>query len=344
MHRQKLFAEKVDPVLVKTQNDNLNPKLNKNIRQIVYSLDPSNASADIDELRKLFNMQVIQKDFIGLDKKDAPRFTIDDLTPFKTLQAFGNDITIKTNEFNPRYLLNSNRVDQSYLIYGTENENNNKNHTMVKADDPLLSATSKEPNSRRISLINLKSDFEKGCAVNIKKPEIQKHPSHYRPYSLLAKKTEMNTKQYSKAKINIGINYQAYIPEFLAKKFTEFEVDKPQTCIWNPECLADNRLLENYCSLLKSRIFNNPVQNEEVGLKMLNEANGEVHLAISNFFNGKNKIKNEDRWTKHEFEYFFYFLKNKGKKFDIMSKNIGTKSTFECVQMYYLVKKSLLKK
>lgn len=342
LHRRKSFSETEDSVFMKTQHDNPNPKLNKNIRQIVYSLNSSNTSSD--ELKKIFNMQVIQKDLVGQDKKDSTQFLTDDLPTFRTAQTFGNETTIKSNEFTARQLLNSNKIDQSYLIYGSENENNTRNQTMVKADDPFLSATSKDLNSRKISLFSFKSNsFQKNCTFNVKTPETLKHQFHYRPYSILMKNSEPNVKKYSKAKINMGINYQANIPDLLIKKITEFEVDKVQMCLWNPGCLPDHDLLENYCSLLKSRIFNNSVNNEEVGLKILNDANGEVHLAISNCLNEKNKTKHEDRWTKHEFEYFFYFLKNKGKKFDIMAKNIGTKTTFECVQMYYLIKKNLLK-
>lgn len=339
LHGRKSFSEKTDPVLVKTQLGNLNPKLNRTIRQFVYSLDPVNAPSDIDELKKIFNMQVIQKDLIELNKNDSPKFMINDLTSFKTLQNFGNDTTIKTDE------LNGNKVDQSYIIYGSENDNNSKNNVMVKMNDPLLSATSKELNGRRISLISLKTDLERSFTFNVKKDESVKNLTHYRPYPMLIKKSESIVKLYSKAKINIGINYQANVPELLIKSFAGIvDVTESQICLWNPEFLPDDYLLEKYCRLLKTRIFNCSTKSEEVGLKILNDANGKVHLAISNCLLDKNKTKNENRWTKHEFEYFYYFLKNKGKKFDVMSKNIGTKSTSECIQMYYLLKKNLLKK
>lgn len=344
LHGRKSFSEKTDLALVKPQQGNLNPKLNKTIRQFVYSIDPVNSSADMDELKKIFNMQVIHKDSTELIKKDFPKLTINDLTSIKTLQTLGNDTALKKDESKAKYLSNSNIVDQSYIIYGSDYENSGKNNAMVKMNDPLLSATSKELNARRISLISLKSDIEKSFPCNLKKDESVKHLTHYRPYPMLIKKSETNFKLYSKGKINIGINYQAHVPELLIKKFPDIEESETQTCLWNPELLSDDYLLEKYCSLLKTKIFNSSVKSEEVGLKILSDANGKIHLAISNCLHDKSRCKNEDRWTKHEFEYFYYFLKNKGKKFDIMSRNIGTKSTFECIQMYYLVKKNLLKK
>lgn len=314
------FSDKPS-VIVKTQLEHFNPKINESIKKFVYAFDTVNAQADINDFKRIINLQVVRDESIQTNQEEISK-----------CKSYKNDHA----ELNIESSKNKIKLNRSYILLSS---NNCKNDESV-ISDPLLSAKPHDLNSKCMSsILNSKSEES---ADSILEEDLKCVP-YYRPYPMFLKKSKMiKWDSYKRARINIGTMHQANVPELLFKQSENTEISDSQNCLWNPKLLPNEYLLENYCTLLKTNVFRSFIKSEEEGLKLLNDVNGKVHIAISNCLKEQNFVTNEDNWTKNEFEYFYFYLQNKGKKFDIISKHIGTKSTFQCIQMYYLLKKNTL--
>uniref|UniRef100_A0A336MMU0 CSON003061 protein n=1 Tax=Culicoides sonorensis TaxID=179676 RepID=A0A336MMU0_CULSO len=315
-------------MMLKNDNNLKRQKMNKSIRQFVY---PICGTSNIEQFKKMLNFQVIQKDLIKLRAEEPHQLIIKQLTSDKSRSTKNKDIIIETNQ----QLLNFS-CSKKDLYNASEEKTITENSPMVKLSDPLLSETSKttESNQKYVYKIKL-NDQRKGYADK---------SGHYRPYPILTKETRSSKSNlYFNAKINIGANYQIDVPDIVLTKYQHFDTNDTSVCLWNP-CLLSKEVVNQYCTFIQSDVFNAFFKNEENGLKLLYENNGLIHLAISQMLHQKKLAQPKDIWKKDEFEIFINFLRKKGKKFDSMSKCIKTKSVFECIQLYYLVKKAIFKK
>lgn len=140
---------------------------------------------------------------------------------------------------------------------------------------------------------------------------------------------------FEKPRVNIGSDYQATLPN----PFCKYEIESYQdTLLWKPEVQEDDRQLDRFIDLAKSSAVTMGLHSIESALKVLLEAEGEIHVAVLKLLQNPENDQ-DNRWTQSELEQFLHGLENYGKDFTRISQNILTKSAGECVQLYYFWKK-----
>ncbi|XP_061387051.1 homeobox protein 5-like [Musca vetustissima] len=139
------------------------------------------------------------------------------------------------------------------------------------------------------------------------------------------------------SKVNLGSAYQASIPAFIANN-TEIEETVAAELMWNPDCQRDEKILMRFIDLSKSSAVPLGSHTEEVALQTLLQAQGNTATAVLNLLQTQSNSF-QMKWSSQELECFLKGLEKHGKEFSKISKELGTKSTGECVQMYYFWKK-----
>ncbi|XP_061397062.1 serine-rich adhesin for platelets-like [Musca vetustissima] len=143
------------------------------------------------------------------------------------------------------------------------------------------------------------------------------------------------------SKVNLGSAYQASIPAFIANNTTggtEIEETVAAELMWNPDCQRDEKILMRFIDLSKSSAVPLGSHTEEVALQTLLQAQGNTATAVLNLLQTQSNSF-QMKWSSQELECFLKGLEKHGKEFSKISKELGTKSTGECVQMYYFWKK-----
>ncbi|XP_055700115.1 uncharacterized protein LOC129799871 isoform X3 [Phlebotomus papatasi] len=143
-------------------------------------------------------------------------------------------------------------------------------------------------------------------------------------------------------RINVGINYQAKIPDVIVKE-ENLEMDEKtgedeDTLLWDPKISPEDRQLRRYVELSKSSAVPLGSHSEEMALKTLLDTHGEIHTAILELLQAPATAIHK-RWTPQEIKLFLKGLETFRKDFYRISKEIPHKSTGDCIQLYYFWKK-----
>lgn len=142
---------------------------------------------------------------------------------------------------------------------------------------------------------------------------------------------------FEKPRINIGSDYQATLPSNTNSSKRD-DAKSHETLLWMPDVLKDERQLDRFVDLAKSSAVTMGLHSMESALRILLEAQGEVHVAVLKLLQTP-ESKLEKRWTQTEMEQFLRGLEKHGKDFSVIARDILNKSGSDCVQLYYFWKK-----
>ncbi|XP_015038848.2 mucin-5AC isoform X1 [Drosophila pseudoobscura] len=139
------------------------------------------------------------------------------------------------------------------------------------------------------------------------------------------------------SKVNLGSAYQAQIP---CCKPLEEAASEPMGAdmMWNPEVQEDDKILMRYIDLSKSSAVPMGSHSEEVALHTLLKSQGNSAAAVLTLLQTQSSAF-QMKWTAFELEQFLRGLEKHGKDFGKIASELRTKSSGECVQMYYFWKK-----
>ncbi|XP_053945533.1 serine-rich adhesin for platelets isoform X4 [Anastrepha ludens] len=158
------------------------------------------------------------------------------------------------------------------------------------------------------------------------------------------------------SKVNLGSAYQAQIPPCreriqsagsdaatdgeLCKNTSCFEVEELVGAeqLWDPTVQMDEKILMRYIDLSKSSAVPLGSHSEEVALQTLLKACGNMAAAVLTLLQTQSNAF-QMKWSATELEVFLKGLERHGKDFGRISLELGSKTTGECVQMYYFWKK-----
>ncbi|XP_065372339.1 probable serine/threonine-protein kinase DDB_G0282963 isoform X1 [Calliphora vicina] len=142
------------------------------------------------------------------------------------------------------------------------------------------------------------------------------------------------------SKVNLGSAYQAAIPAFNENACSSSAIEETIGCdlMWDPEVQKDDKILMRFIDLSKSSAVPLGSHSEEVALQALLKAQGNTATAVLSLLQTQSNSF-QIKWSSHELEIFLKGLEKHGKEFSKISKELGSKTTGECVQMYYFWKK-----
>lgn len=146
-------------------------------------------------------------------------------------------------------------------------------------------------------------------------------------------------------KINIGCEYQAFIPDCIIdsdrSKYCLDDVYDDEQLLWEPNCNQNEKQLQRFIELAKSSAIPLGSHSEEMALKALLDAQGEIHIAVLSLLQAPTSVTAaiHKRWSTMEMELFLKGLETYGKDFYKIAKEISDKTTGDCVQLYYFWKK-----
>ncbi|KAH8354356.1 hypothetical protein KR084_008994 [Drosophila pseudotakahashii] len=139
------------------------------------------------------------------------------------------------------------------------------------------------------------------------------------------------------SKVNLGSTYQAQIPS--CRPLDEAGRDSAGAeLMWNPEVQEDDKILMRYIDLSKSSAVPMGSHSEEVALQTLLKAKGNSAAAVLSLLQTQSGAF-QMKWTAYELEQFLRGLEKHGKDFGKIASELQTKSSGDCVQMYYFWKK-----
>ncbi|XP_043652819.1 mucin-5AC isoform X1 [Drosophila teissieri] len=139
------------------------------------------------------------------------------------------------------------------------------------------------------------------------------------------------------SKVNLGSTYQAQIPSCRPLEEASRESAGAEL-MWNPEVQEDEKILMRYIDLSKSSAVPMGSHSEEVALQTLLRAKGNSAAAVLSLLQTQSGAF-QMKWTAYELEQFLRGLEKNGKDFGKIASELQTKSSGECVQMYYFWKK-----
>lgn len=142
---------------------------------------------------------------------------------------------------------------------------------------------------------------------------------------------------FEKPRVNIGSDYQASLPSDINSSKRD-DLKSHETLLWKPDVLKDERQLDRFVDLAKSSAVTMGLHSMESALRILLEAQGEVHVAVLKLLQTPEGGL-EKRWTQTEMEQFLRGLEKHGKDFSAIARDILNKSAGDCVQLYYFWKK-----
>ncbi|KAF5905412.1 transcriptional-regulating factor 1-like, partial [Clarias magur] len=149
-------------------------------------------------------------------------------------------------------------------------------------------------------------------------------------------------------KVNIGLEFQAEIPELLEQEDIEFWSEEPlrEELLWKPwvELERNDDLLEQVEKLLDlstSTALPGGVANLELALHSLSLCQGNVLAALEMMFFTNSKPSRDyhyigsDIWCLSEQKLFHKAFAMYGKDFSFIHKMVQTKGVSQCVEFYY---------
>ncbi|KAH8382501.1 hypothetical protein KR009_003903 [Drosophila setifemur] len=139
------------------------------------------------------------------------------------------------------------------------------------------------------------------------------------------------------SKVNLGSTYQAQIPSCRPPEEAAREAMGAEL-MWNPDVQEDEKILMRYIDLSKSSAVPMGSHSEEVALHTLLKAQGNSAAAVLTLLQTQSGAF-QMKWTAYELEQFLRGLEKHGKDFGKIASELRSKSSGECVQMYYFWKK-----
>ncbi|CAK1583749.1 unnamed protein product [Parnassius mnemosyne] len=140
--------------------------------------------------------------------------------------------------------------------------------------------------------------------------------------------------------INIGIDYQANIPELCNDRIDLHKA--PEQLLWDPginDALDDNEV-RMFMELAMCAAMPVGGHTREFALQTLGECGGDIRAATLRLMSRPAApSQHESRWTPDEVEAFLAGLGHYDKDFFRISQLIRTKDSKQCVQFYYFWKK-----
>ncbi|XP_062324245.1 mitotic deacetylase associated SANT domain protein a isoform X1 [Osmerus eperlanus] len=157
-------------------------------------------------------------------------------------------------------------------------------------------------------------------------------------------------------RINIGLQYQAEVPELCERCLPQMDQPKADL-VWVPmEKLhtkhVEQHRLDDWMNLACSSVFYGGGTNQELALHCLHECGGDVLEALALllfkepvFSEGHHladyHYSGSDSWTPAEKRYFNKGISAYRKDFFMVQKLVQTKSVTQCVEFYYTFKKQV---
>ena len=96
--------------------------------------------------------------------------------------------------------------------------------------------------------------------------------------------------------------------------------------------------MQSYLRIASSCLLPGGSRNEELALETLTKHGGNVHTALRALMASSSAMPPSSVWTEAEVNGFYECLLRHHKNFARISADLGTKSTGECVEYYYLWK------
>lgn len=126
-----------------------------------------------------------------------------------------------------------------------------------------------------------------------------------------------------KLKVNIGSDFQAIIPSTDAKMATDNDSDEKEIehQMWHPNVIRNEKKIQRFVELAKSSAIPLGCHSEEMALKALQDANGEIPIAILKMLHGPPTAIHK-RWQPPELETFLNGLEIHGKNFYKISQEV----------------------
>ncbi|XP_014218337.2 uncharacterized protein LOC106646732 [Copidosoma floridanum] len=154
-------------------------------------------------------------------------------------------------------------------------------------------------------------------------------------------------------RINVGTRYQATIPQLLTHEADRMTIEPEMDhLLWDP-CI-DSALTETELSMYLQFACCATVpaggRNKEYALHLLHMCNGNVREAMLKLMRPTPALTSDhplrsyeysdsDRWTSREMDAFYQSLLKYNKDFSAIALEIGSKTSRQCVQFYYLWKR-----
>lgn len=132
-----------------------------------------------------------------------------------------------------------------------------------------------------------------------------------------------------KFKVNIGSDFQAIIPSSDLKIGYEWQQEtQREQLLWDPCSLQNDKQIQRFVELAKSSAVPLVCHSEEMALKALHDANGDIPNAILKMLQEPpSSIHN--RWQPQEVETFLNGLETHGKNFYKISKEVSQSFSFQ---------------
>lgn len=124
-----------------------------------------------------------------------------------------------------------------------------------------------------------------------------------------------------KFKVNIGSDFQAIIPSAETKSGYECDDKTTEELLWNPNVLQNEKQIQRIVELAKSSAVPLTCHSEEMALKALLDANGDIPNGILKMLQ-EPPASIHKRWQPQEVETFLNGLEVHGKNFYKISKEV----------------------
>lgn len=183
-----------------------------------------------------------------------------------------------------------------------------------------------EPKSAKVEFGKM---FKNEIEVRKKKSTV-----HFTPLSILriyhkSSDSWLNNKHKQKKNqhphVNIGKKYQAFTPNVSNNSSYD-----NSACIWKPN-IASERQIQQF---LKWAYSISDIK-EEVALEIFFTYGGDLQQSISKILSTSLFSSTSDVWSESEINKFLKAIKKHGKNFEFISKLVTSKSTKQCIELYY---------
>ncbi|XP_018899320.2 uncharacterized protein [Bemisia tabaci] len=154
--------------------------------------------------------------------------------------------------------------------------------------------------------------------------------------------------------INVGFQFQAEVPpvELIPDKFSD--KDAFDVLLWDPYIneIISNKELDMFLEFACCACIQGGGRNKECALHILYLCHGNIQEAMLKLmqptaslfscypFMTQIKYPDDERWTSFEIDLFHRAITLHKKDFPAVSKLVGSKSVKQCIQFYYMWKKS----
>uniref|UniRef100_A0A3Q3G414 Mitotic deacetylase associated SANT domain protein a n=1 Tax=Labrus bergylta TaxID=56723 RepID=A0A3Q3G414_9LABR len=141
-------------------------------------------------------------------------------------------------------------------------------------------------------------------------------------------------------RINIGLRYQAEIPELKDQLSSQLDQHKADL-VWLPVEESNLKPVLDLMNMACSSVLRGGGTNQELVLHCLHECGGSLTVLNENTFTCADLLPGSDCWTAEEKRYFNKGISAYRKDFLMVQKLVQTKTVAQCVEFYYTYKKQV---